>query len=132
MARRVNSLFIAAGVTVIAAGWSGAALGGNPVTGATVFKQQCAACHSVTAKPVPGIGPSLFGVAGRRAGSVPGFAYSTAMKANPTTWNAATLRNFIENPAKAIKGNKMPYAGMRNPTQLDDLVSYLVTLKNRQ
>jgi cytochrome c len=129
MVGNLKSLLFATGVTVITASWGGAALGGNSSVGATVFKTQCAACHSVLAQPTRGIGPQLFRVVGRRAGSVPGFAYSPAMKASKLTWNAATLRIFLDNPAKTVKGNKMPYAGLHNPAQLDDLIAYLMTLK---
>ena len=89
-----------------------------------VFKSQCAICHT-GAKGA--IGPNLAGVIGRNAGSAPGFAYSPAMKQSGLVWTPATLKLYIANPANTVKGNRMPYAGLKNPAQLDAVVAYLAT-----
>ena len=89
---------------------------------------QCAACHSVQ----PGktlFGPSLAGVAGRRAGSVPGYSYSQALKASGLTWNAATLDRWLTSPKRTVPGTAMPFAGISDRTQRKALVDYLLTLK---
>ena len=75
------------------------------------------------------IGPPLFGVVGRKAGAVGGYAYSPALKASGVTWAEPQLRTYLQGPAKMIPGVRMPFAGVKNPTQLDDLVAYLNTLK---
>ena len=91
-------------------------------SGAQVFKGQCGICHT-GAKGA--IGPNLAGVVGRHAGSAPGFAYSPAMKSSGLVWTPAALKLYIANPAKTVKGNRMPYAGLKNPAQLDAVVAYL-------
>jgi cytochrome c len=89
--------------------------------GKVVF-EQCAACH--TDKP-GAIGPSLRGVVGRKSGSVDGFHYSDAMKRANLTWDDANLRDYITNPQAKVKGNRMPFGGVTNPKDIDDLVAYL-------
>ncbi len=66
-----------------------------------MFKTQCAGCHSVD----PGktiVGPSLFGVVGRPAGSIEGFKYSPANKDSGITWDAAALDTYITNPQDVV------------------------------
>lgn len=105
------------------------ALAGDAAAGGKVFKAQCALCHGTTASAPAGIGPRLNGVVGRKAGMAPGYAYSAAMKGSGLVWSAAELKRYLANPAGAVRGNKMPYAGLKNPAQLDDLVAYLATLR---
>ena len=87
---------------------------------------ECAACH--TDKP-GAIGPSLRGVVGRKSGSVDGFHYSDAMTHANLTWDEANLRDYIANPQAKVKGNRMPYGGLANPSDLDDLIAYLKDYK---
>lgn len=87
----------------------------------------CSACHSVSGSN--GVGPSLQGVLGRKAGSAPGFRYSAAMKAAATTWDAASLDAFIAHPQQAVPGNAMPFAGVADVKVRNDIVAYLGTLK---
>lgn len=89
---------------------------------------QCASCHSVE----PGktvFGPSLHGVGGRKAGSLPGYDYSPALKKAKITWNAATLDRWLAGPAKAVPGTKMPFGGVQDPATRRALVTYLLSLK---
>lgn len=97
--------------------------------GRVVFSQMCSVCHSNTRNGPVLIGPPLFGVVGRPAGSVKGYAYSPAMKGSHITWTPSELHTYLEGPAKMIPGVRMPFAGVKNPTQLDDLIAYLNTLK---
>lgn len=94
-------------------------------SGAQVFKAQCAICHSGARGA---IGPNLAGVVGRHAGTAAGFNYSPAMKQSGMVWTAANLKLYIANPAKTVKGNRMPYAGMKDAAKLDAVVAYLATL----
>ena len=94
-------------------------------SGAQVFKSQCAICHS-GAKGA--IGVNLAGVVGRHAGAAPGFNYSPAMKQSGLVWTPAALKLYIANPAKTVKGNRMPYGGMKDAAKLDAVVAYLATL----
>jgi len=97
--------------------------------GAKVFRSQCGNCHSDKATARPGPGPNLFGVVGRRAGTLKGYTYSSAMKNIGLTWTPDELKLYIANPKKVVPGDKMAYGGLRNSTKLDLLVAYLATLK---
>ena len=88
----------------------------------------CTSCHESTAKAAPSVGPNLFAVGGRKAGTDPDFDYSDAMKASTTVWSAETLTAFLTDPAKAIPGNKMDYPGNDAATS-KALADYLMTLK---
>ena len=94
--------------------------------GKSVFKV-CAACHATD--HTNRVGPGLEGVVGRTAGTAPGFRYSNAMKNSGIVWDEKTLNAYLESPQKAVPGNRMPYAGLKNPTDRTDLVAYLGTLK---
>jgi len=88
---------------------------------------QCAGCHSTE----PGknlFGPSLAGISKRRAGSLPGYAYSPALKKSGITWNAQTLDRWLTSPAKTVPGTKMPLGGVQDPAARKALVNYLLTL----
>jgi cytochrome c len=89
--------------------------------------QACIACHSTT-QGTNRIGPSLFGVIGRKAGSVPGFNYSTAMKGAGLTWTAQDLDAFIANPQQKVPGNHMPFSGLPDGKQRAEIVAYLGSL----
>jgi cytochrome c len=86
----------------------------------------CAACHSERADA---LGPSLKGVVGRQSATLPDFRYSNPMKRANLVWDEDNLRAYIHDPQAKVKGNRMPYAVMDNPNDVDDVVSYLRTLK---
>lgn len=88
----------------------------------------CAACHESTPNARPSLGPNLFGVGGRKAGSFADYDYSPAMKASTTVWTAETLAPFIQDPTKALPGNKMDYDGSDTDTA-KAIAAYLMTLK---
>src|SRR4051794_39367892 len=94
--------------------------------GQTVFKA-CATCHAPD--HASRVGPGLGGIIGRKAGSVPGFSYSSAMKKSDIVWDTKILDAYLESPQQVVPGNRMPYAGLKNRTDLTDLVAYLATLK---
>jgi cytochrome c len=75
------------------------------------------------------IGPNLYAVVGRRAGSVAGFAYSSAMQRSGITWSTDQLLAFVQNPAHVVPGTRMPFAGLHNQGQAAALVAYLGTLR---
>jgi cytochrome c len=89
----------------------------------------CSACHESTAKAAPSVGPSLFAVGGRKAGTAPDFDYSDALKNSTTIWSADTLAAFILDPAKAVPGNKMDYGGASDAKAAKAIADYLMTLK---
>jgi cytochrome c len=89
---------------------------------------QCKACHSVVAGQNR-IGPSLAGVIGRKAASVPGFSYSAAMKAKGVTWTEANLDAYLAKPMANVPGTKMAFAGIADAKKRKDVIAYLATLK---
>ncbi len=70
-------------------------------------------------------GPELNGLVGRKAGSVEGFNYSTAMKNSGITWDDATFHEYITDPKKKVPGNKMLFPGVKDEVERDDLVAYI-------
>jgi len=96
---------------------------GDAQRGTQVFAQ-CKICHSLEAGKNM-IGPSLHGLLGCRAGSVLGYAYSPAMKNANITWNNETLSKYLSDPKAFIPGDKMPFAGIKDPSKLGDLLAYL-------
>lgn len=108
---------------------SGAAVAaGDPAAGKAVFQSTCSICHSVQ----PGqnkIGPTLFGVVGRKTGTVAGYTYSPQNQAANLTWDPATLDTYLQAPRTVIPGTKMTYAGLKDPQKRADLIAYLGTLK---
>jgi len=89
-----------------------------------VLFEKCAACHSLEAGKND-IGPSLAGVFGRKAASLEDFRYSTAMKQSKVTWDERTLNAFIQDPQAFIPGNRMPFDGLKDKQDRDDLLAYL-------
>ncbi len=89
---------------------------------------QCMSCHSVEAgKNV--VGPSLHGVVGRKAASLPGYAYSDALKASGLTWDKATLDKWLTSPAKLVPGTKMGFFGFTDAAKRKEVIDYLAKQK---
>ncbi|MEZ5818491.1 MAG: cytochrome c family protein [Hyphomicrobiaceae bacterium] len=92
--------------------------------GAEVFKK-CRACHQVGENAKNAVGPVLNGIIGRKAGSVAGFNYSDANKNSGVTWDEKTFANYIKDPRAAMPGNKMAFAGVKDPEDIKDLTAFL-------
>jgi len=86
----------------------------------------CAACH--TERP-DAIGPNLKGVFGRKSAALDDFRYSNPMKRANLIWDEANLRAYLIDPQSKVKGNRMPFGGVADPSEADDLVAYLRTYK---
>ncbi|WP_312367974.1 c-type cytochrome [Stenotrophomonas sp.] len=84
----------------------------------------CVACHSRDAGAPQRMGPNLWGVVGRKAGSNPGFDYSPALKASNITWDAAQLDAYLAAPAKHVPGTRMVIA-VPDPARRQALIEYL-------
>jgi cytochrome c len=105
-----------------------AAQAGDPAKGKMVF-QRCAVCHRVEKAGGNGLGPNLFGIAGRKAGTAADFPYSPAMKNSGITWTTDKLAAYVTHPAQVVPGNRMAFAGISDQGQVGDVVAYLATLK---
>jgi cytochrome c len=97
---------------------------GDPSAGAAVYAQ-CAACHAVGAGAQSNVGPALNGIVGRRAGTYPGFRYSSALRKSGLTWDDATLAQYLRAPDKVVPGTKMVFAGIANEKDIADVIAYL-------
>ena len=94
--------------------------------GKTIFKA-CATCHATD--HANRVGPGLGEIIGRKAGTVPGFSYSSAMKKSDIVWDTKILDAYLESPQQVVPGNRMPYPGLKDLTDRTDLVAYLAALK---
>lgn len=110
---------------------AGAALAeGDATKGEKIFKK-CKACHS-TEEGKKKIGPSLFGIIGRTAGTVEGFKYSKAMVAygeSGVSWSSESLDEFLSGPKKVVKGTKMVFPGLKKPEDRANVIAYLDQFK---
>ena len=97
---------------------------GDPARGEARF-QECAACHRLDAGANE-VGPSLHGLFMRKAGELADFRYSPAMKRSGIVWTPETIEKYLADPQALIPANRMPYAGMANPSDRADLIAYLV------
>jgi cytochrome c2 len=97
---------------------------GDAERGARRF-EECVACHALE-KDKESVGPSLYGVFGRKAGEGADFRYSPALKRSGITWDQASIDSFIADPQATVPGNRMPYAGIADAAARADLIAYLV------
>ena len=104
---------------------AGAAQAQDAVKGAEVYQDRCGSCHVLNGI---GQGPSLAGVVGRKAASIPGFNYSDAMRASGLVWTPANLDRFVSGPTKLVPGTAMR-AVVPDPVDRRDLIAYLASLK---
>ena len=129
MARLLTCGLPIAAALLASAALTGNAVAGDAAHGKAIFSQQCGVCHSAAKGGPTLVGPVLYGVVGRPAGSVGGYSYSSAMRSAGFTWSTDKMHAYVAAPSNVVPGNHMPYAGLKNPAQLDDLVAYLDTLK---
>ena len=102
-------------------GLASAALQGDAARGEAIYAR-CGACHALEYNRT---GPRHCGLFGRRAGSVPGFDYSPAMKRSGIVWDARSLDRFLASPTRAVPGTSMGYAGIADAQERADLIAYL-------
>ena len=92
--------------------------------GKKVFKK-CAACHMIVADGKNKIGPNLWGVIGRKAGSIGDYNYSKAMVAYAKEWNFEEMNSYLIKPQAYIKGTKMAFAGLRKEKDRASVILYM-------
>jgi len=99
----------------------------KPPDGPTLFKQQCATCHTDNLTDPVRQGPSLYGIVGRRAGSVDGFHYSLGFAKADFVWDEARLDAWMTNPQQMLPGSVMAYRQAK-PEIRAAIVAYLKEL----
>ena len=92
--------------------------------GAKVFKK-CVACHSIAQGGGNKIGPALWGVLGRQAGSISDYKYSKGMAAHGKTWSFEEMNGFLIKPKNWIKGTKMSFVGLKNVKDRAAIILYM-------
>ena len=92
--------------------------------GAKVFKK-CAACHSIAEGGGNKIGPALWGVLGRPAGSIPDYKYSKAMAAHGKNWSFEEMNGFLIKPKDWVQGTKMSFAGLKKAKERAAVILYM-------
>jgi nitrite reductase (NO-forming) len=102
---------------------SQSSLSADAAAGSQVFRK-CQACHSLQPGK-NGVGPSLASIVGRKAASVAGYNYSSAMKSSNLTWDKKTLDAYLTDPQKVVPGNKMPFPGLKTENERNVLLAYL-------
>jgi cytochrome c len=98
---------------------------GDATRGERLFNQQCKACHTVEKDGKNGIGPNLHGLFGQKAGAVQGFQFSEAMQKSGIVWDDKTVGEYLKDPKGRVPDGKMVYAGLKQQSQLDDMLAYL-------
>ena len=97
---------------------------GDLVHGEKVFKK-CSACHMIASGGKNMIGPNLWGVIGRTAGSISDYKYSKAMVAYAKQWSFEEMNSYLIKPQAYIKGTKMAFAGLRKEKDRASVILYL-------
>jgi cytochrome c len=96
-----------------------------------LFNNVCRTCHT-TNKGDNRLGPNLYKIVGRKAGSLPNYPYSSAMKDAGFVWDEARLDRFIEKPDAVVPGNNMkPYGGLASAGDRAKITAFLRSLSNR-
>ena len=101
------------------------AAGVNDLQRGRIAFLRCAACHASQVDEPGKVGPNLRGTLGRGAAQVPGFAYSEALRKAGLTWDDATLKRWIQDPASVVPGTAMTYVNTLSETEVQALLVFL-------
>jgi cytochrome c len=102
-----------------------AGAGADAGSGQLIFNNACRTCHT-TKEGDNRLGPNLHNIIGRKAGSLPNFGYSSAMKGADFVWDKGKLDSFIAKPDEVVPGNNMkPYGGLASAEDRTKLIAFL-------
>lgn len=102
--------------------------GGNAAHGETLFQKRCTGCHSLDKDKE---GPRLRGVFGRKAGSIPSFKYSDAIKKSGILWDSDKLNQWLTDTDKLVPDNDMDFH-VEKTDEREDIIAYLKSLSDKQ
>lgn len=117
----INAALLAAALIPAAALLPKPAAADPKPDGAALYQSKCGGCHSIATNR---IGPAHQGLFGRKAGTVPGYQYSSALKASQIVWNDKTLDRWLSGPQRMVSGSKM-FAVVPNQAERTAIISYL-------
>ncbi len=122
----MRAVLLLAAAAAAGLGAQGSAMAQDAAAGERLFNQ-CRACHQLGENARIGVGPPLNGLfAGRKKGTFPGYSYSAAYQAlTNQEWTEENFRVYIKDPRGVTPGTKMVYAGMRDDTQITNLIAFL-------
>jgi len=99
--------------------------GADTESGQLTFNNACRTCHT-TKEGDNRLGPNLHNVIGRKAGSLPSYGYSSAMKDADFVWDKKKLDRFIAKPDEVVPGNNMkPYGGLTSAEDRAKVIEFL-------
>jgi cytochrome c len=105
--------------------------GTDAASGQLEFNNACRTCHTVK-EGDNRLGPSLYKVLGRKAGSLPNYAYSSALRDADFVWDTEKLDQFIAEPDAVVRGNRMkPYGGLASADTRAKVIAYLESVSTR-
>ena len=93
--------------------------------GEKTFMRKCSSCHDHEKRGGHGKGPHLWNLFGRKAGEIPGFEFSEAMKSSGHQWDFATLNYYLTNTERAVPGRTMDFRGIRRDKERARLLMFL-------
>ena len=96
----------------------------NADDGAKIFRK-CTACHSIAKGGANKIGPALWGVLGRQAGSLSDYKYSKAMADHREAWSFEEMNGFLTKPKNWVKGTKMSFVGLKSEKDRAAVILYM-------
>ena len=103
---------------------------GDAAKGKAAFERQCAICHTVEKGGDNRLGPNLFGIIGKKAGTAQGYTYTNAFKTRANwEWTEDAIGGWMMFPSTMIPGTAMGIFQGIAERDRDDLVAYLATLK---
>ena len=125
MKRSIALCAVFATAAMTAATGAARAQSGDVAKGERAFNLQCKACHTLDRGGANTAGPNLYGLMGRRSGTMQGYGYSEVMRRFGIEWTDKTLAEYLSDPKTSMPGTKMVFAGIRRQDQLDDVIAYL-------
>jgi glucose/arabinose dehydrogenase/cytochrome c2 len=110
---------------------SSPAFSADASAGKALFRQRCSVCHTAESGDSGGAqGPALIGVLGRPAAGAPQFSYTQALRESKLTWDAATLKRFLNAPAGVVPGTSMALA-VPDEADRDNLIAYFQSVSSQ-
>lgn len=93
--------------------------------GERLFKARCAQCHTLQSGAPNKMGPNLWGIVDRQAGTLEGYSYTSAMRDSKICWSEESLFEFLDNPKRKVRGTKMAFAGIKSEEDKLDVIAFL-------